>query len=65
MSGALVSLARYGRPGHLGLPMWPAYETDMRATMRVDLESELEFDPLGAERLLWDDVDEPTIGLRA
>jgi len=65
MSRALVSLARYGRPGHLGLPMWPAYEASMRATMRIDVEPELEFDPAGAERLLWDDVDEPTMGLRA
>ncbi|MFN8027418.1 MAG: carboxylesterase family protein [Acidimicrobiia bacterium] len=65
MSGALVSLARDGRPGHLGTPMWPAYDTDLRATMRIDVEPELEFDPCGVERALWDGVADAAIGLRA
>jgi para-nitrobenzyl esterase len=65
MSGALVTLARDGRPGHLGTPMWPAYEDGLRATMRIDVEPALEFDPDGEERALWDDVDEVMMGLRA
>lgn len=64
MSGALVALARDGRPGHLGTPMWPAYETGLRATMRIDVEPDLEFDPDGAERALWEGIDETTMGLR-
>jgi para-nitrobenzyl esterase len=65
MSGALVTLARDGRPGHLGTPMWPAYETGLRATMRIDVDPQLEFDPDGEERALWDGLDEQVIGLRA
>ena len=65
MSGALIALARDGRPGHLGTPMWPAYDPELRATMRIDIEPELEFDPDGAERVLWDAVDEELMGLRA
>jgi para-nitrobenzyl esterase len=65
MSGALVALARDGRPGHLGTPMWPAYETGLRATMRIDVEPDLEFDPDGDERVLWDAVAGELLGLRA
>ena len=53
MQSAWLSFARSGDPNHPGLPEWPTYDTGDRATMRFDLESRLERDPLGDERLSW------------
>lgn len=36
MSAAWVSFARTGNPNHAGLPHWPAYTEDQRATMIFD-----------------------------
>jgi len=36
MSGAWVSFARTGNPNHAGLPEWPAYTAEKRATMVFD-----------------------------
>ncbi len=55
-SGALIALAHTGDPGHAALPPWPAYTLDRRATLRFDVTSTVEDDPLGAERACWDDV---------
>ena len=57
MAGALASLAHTGSPGAPGLPEWPAYEPTERATMRVDVESTVVADFLGAERKCWDGID--------
>ena len=37
ISGAWVSFARTGNPNHAGLPDWPAYAADKRATMFFDV----------------------------
>lgn len=37
-SGALLAFARSGQPSHSGLPTWPAYLSEERATMRLDDE---------------------------
>ena len=55
-SGALIALALTGDPSHAALPAWPAYTLDRRATLRFDVPSTVEDDPLGAERACWDDV---------
>jgi para-nitrobenzyl esterase len=52
MSGAWANLARGGTPQHPGLPTWPAYTPEQRATMIFDAPSRVEFDPLGKDRLL-------------
>ena len=45
MSEALLAFARSGDPNHAGLPHWPQYEPDRRATMLFDAHSTLADDP--------------------
>jgi para-nitrobenzyl esterase len=46
MSAAWLAFARTGDPNAAGLPPWPAYEPDRRATMVFNVESHVEDDPL-------------------
>ena len=53
MSGALVAFAKTGNPNHPGLPDWPAYTTEARATMVFENEhSAVRNDPDAAARPL-------------
>ena len=52
MSGAWVHFARNGNPNHSGLPKWPSYTTDRRATMVFDTRCEVRNDPEGEGRRL-------------
>ncbi len=45
--------ARYGDPNHDGLPHWPVYEPERRATMIFDVECVVEDDAQRDQRLLW------------
>jgi para-nitrobenzyl esterase len=45
MSTAWVSFARTGNPNHAGLPNWPAYTADGRATMYFDAPCAAHNDP--------------------
>jgi para-nitrobenzyl esterase len=48
MGAAWAGLARSGKPGHAGLPNWPAYDEKTRATMVFDTPSTVRNDPEGA-----------------
>lgn len=47
MSTAWVSFARTGNPNHSGMPQWPAYSADTRATMYFDTPCAVRNNPEG------------------
>ena len=51
MSSAWAAFARSGNPNHKGLPNWPAFKTDVRATMIFDNECKVVNNPHGEERV--------------
>ena len=53
---AWLALARNGDPNHAGVPTWPAYDTERRATMRFDDTVEVVEDPHGEDRQAWGDL---------
>jgi para-nitrobenzyl esterase len=53
MHRAWIAFAHRGDPSHPGLPEWPNYELDRRATMRFDAECELLDDPGRDDRLAF------------
>jgi para-nitrobenzyl esterase len=54
VSGAWLAFARRSDPNHPGLPAWPAYDTDRRATMLLDVDCRVVDDPDAEERRAWD-----------
>jgi para-nitrobenzyl esterase len=56
MHAAWIAFARTGSPAHAGIPPWPAYGHDSRATMYFGASAHLENDPAAAERLAWADL---------
>jgi para-nitrobenzyl esterase len=55
-SEAWIQFARNGNPNHKGLPKWPAYNIQQRATMVFDNTCKVVNDPGGEERRLWADI---------
>ena len=53
MHDSWVTFARTGTPAAAGLPEWPRYTGDRRATMLFDLESKVAEDPGAADREAW------------
>ena len=56
MHSAWIAFARNGNPNTSALPHWPAYESELRATMIFDEACRVEDDPQATERELWDGV---------
>lgn len=54
MHSAMVSFVRGGAPKGAGLPLWPRYMPEERATMVLDKTSVLAHDPDRQERLIWE-----------
>jgi para-nitrobenzyl esterase len=52
MSDAWIAFARTDDPNAEGLPEWPRYDAEGRATLRFDVESRVVDDPLGEVREL-------------
>jgi para-nitrobenzyl esterase len=50
-AAAWVAFARTGNPNHKGLPNWPAFTIDQRATMIFNNECKTVNDPRKEERL--------------
>jgi para-nitrobenzyl esterase len=56
MSDMCLAYARTGRPSTPGLPAWPVYDLDRRATMIFDATCRVVDDPRGHERRLFAQV---------
>ncbi|MCW3014049.1 MAG: hypothetical protein JWO02_1141 [Solirubrobacterales bacterium] len=54
-----AAFMRTGDPNAPGLPFWPQYTRDRRATYLLALEPAALEDPWGAQRAAWDGVDVP------
>ena len=53
MHQAWVAFGRTGRPAAEGLPEWPRYTAEKRATMLFDFQPGVVDDPDGADREVW------------
>jgi len=51
---AWIAFARTGRPGHAGLPDWPAYDVSRRRTMILDRRCRVEAGPREPEHAFWE-----------
>jgi len=56
MSDAWIAFARTGNPNVKGLPEWPVFDLQRRATMVFDRETRVVNDPRGDERRLFGQV---------
>jgi para-nitrobenzyl esterase len=54
IAGAFAGMARDGTPVHGGLPDWPRYTQQQRATMIFDFDMRVEEDAWDARRQAWD-----------
>ena len=53
MSQAWIQFARSGKPDHEGIPNWPQYDFQKRATMIFDTTCRIVNDPNTETRELW------------
>ena len=63
MSGAWLAFAHKGVPAYEGLPEWPVYTPQQRATMIFDAECRVVDDPGSEERRAWEGI--PSSGMGA
>jgi para-nitrobenzyl esterase len=53
LSTLLTTFARTGKPSAKGVPEWPTYDRESRATLLVNTTCRVENDPEGAARRMW------------
>jgi para-nitrobenzyl esterase len=53
LNATWAAFARFGDPGRGAFGEWPAYDPIDRTTMVINVESRVQRDPLGEERVLW------------
>jgi para-nitrobenzyl esterase len=53
LSDTWLAFARTGNPNHPGLPFWPPYSAEKRATMILNVKPRVEEDPYSEERKAW------------
>jgi para-nitrobenzyl esterase len=63
MSEAWLAFARTGDPVHPGIPDWPRYTLDERATILFDRQTTVAADPLGKPREAWASMPAARIGM--
>lgn len=56
VSRTWAAFARHGTPANNGIPAWPAYSAERRATMLLDDTCRVVVDPDGEVRPLWEKV---------
>jgi para-nitrobenzyl esterase len=54
MQDSWIAFAKTGNPNHPGLPSWPQYDSDRRATMIFNQECKVVDDPGEEDRLFWE-----------
>ena len=53
MAALWTSFARSGRPAAVGVPEWPAYTLEERASMRIDTRCEVMYNRFSEELAMW------------
>ena len=56
MMDAWTAFAKNGNPSHDRIEKWEKYNPGVRSTMIFGIDTHLEADPFGPERMLWDDM---------
>lgn len=56
MMDSWITFAKTGNPNHKGLPEWPPYDLEKRATMILRVNSKVEYDPKAILREAWNDI---------
>ena len=56
MQNTWIAFAKTGDPNNKSVPYWPAYNTQTRATMELNVNPTVVNDPYGADRLIWNGI---------
>jgi para-nitrobenzyl esterase len=56
MQASWAAFVRSGNPQHPGIPEWPRYDPDHRATLLFNVTCQVDEDPDGPDRKVWDQL---------